>query len=59
MIPNASFLSDFTNDQNFLAFSFFIGLSGSVFSGSRVKILVICFQYASLIAFWTCALNRL
>ena len=28
-IPNASFLRDFTNDQNFFAFSFFLGLPGS------------------------------
>ena len=34
LIPNASFLRDFTNDQNFFAFSFFLGLPGSGLSVS-------------------------
>ena len=38
LIPNASFLRDFTNDQNFFAFSFFLGLSGSGLSVSKENI---------------------
>ena len=49
VIPNASFLRDLTNDQNFFTFSFFLGQSGSVFSISKEKISEICFQYASLL----------
>ena len=48
VIPDASFLRDFTNDQNLLHFSFFLGQSGSLSSVSKEKILEICFQYASL-----------
>ena len=57
VIPDASFLRDLTNDQNLLHFSFFLGQSGSLSSVSKEKILEICFQYASLMAFCTCALN--
>ena len=59
LIPNPFFLRDLTNDQNFFAFSFFRGQSGSALSVSKEKIPEICFQYASLMTFWTCALNRL
>ena len=58
VIPDASFLRDLTNDQNLLHFSFFLGQSGSLSSVSKVKILEICFQYASLYVL-LCALNRL
>ena len=50
-IPNASFLRDFTNDQNFFSFSLFLGLPGSRLSVSKENILEICFQYASLMTF--------
>ena len=43
----------------YIFFSFFLGQSGSLSSVSKEKILEICFQYASLMAFCTCALNRL
>ena len=60
VIPDASFLRDLTNDQNLLHFSFFfLGQSGSLSSVSKEEILEICFQCASLVAFSTCALNRL
>ena len=39
----ASFLSDLTNDQNFLIFSG-LGVSGSELSFSNVNILETCFQ---------------
>ena len=45
VIPNASFLRDFTKNQNFFTLSFFLGQSGSGFSVSEEKILKICFQY--------------
>ena len=51
MIPNASFLRDLTNDQNFFTFSFFLWQSGSGFSVSKDNVLEICFQYASLVIF--------
>ena len=51
VIPNASFLRDLTNDQNFFTFSFFLGQSGSGFSVSIENMLEICFQYASLMFF--------
>ena len=52
VIPNASFLRDLTNDQNFFTFSFFLGQSGSGLSVSKENnILEICFQYASLMVF--------
>ena len=35
LIPNTSFLRDLTNDQNFFAFSFFPGQSGSALSVSE------------------------
>ena len=38
LISNASFLRDLTIDQNFFAFSFFRGQSGSVLSVSKEKI---------------------
>ena len=50
-IPDASVLKDLTNDLNFFAFSFFRGQSGSGLSFSNEKILVTCFQYASLMLF--------
>ena len=40
LVPNASFLRDF-NDQNFFAYSFFLGLSGSGLSVSKENILEI------------------
>ena len=43
VIPYASFLSDLTNDQNFLIFSGF-GVSGSELSFSNVNILETYFQ---------------
>ena len=51
VIPNASFLRDLTNDQNFFTFSFFLRQSGSGLSVSKENILEICFQYASLMVF--------
>ena len=51
VIPNASFLRDLKNDQNFFTFSFFLGQSGSVLFVSKENILEICFQYASLMVF--------
>ena len=53
VIPNASFLRDLTNDQNFFTFSVFLGQSGSGLSVSKENILEICFQYASLMVFST------
>ena len=44
VIPYASFLSDLTNDQNFLIFSG-LGVSGSELSFSNVNILETYFQY--------------
>ena len=43
VIPYASFLSDLTNDQNFLIFSG-LGVSGSELSFSNVNILETCFS---------------
>ena len=43
VIPYASFLSDLTNDQNFLIFSG-LGVSGSELSFSNVNILETYFQ---------------
>ena len=43
VIPNASFLRDLTNDQNFFTFSFFLGQSGSGLSVSKENILEISF----------------
>ena len=51
VIPNASFLRDFTSDQNFFTFSFFLEQSRSEFSVSKEKIFELCFQYASLMTF--------
>ena len=45
--------------KTFYIFHFFSGQSGPLSSVSKEKILEICFQYASLMAFCTCALNRL
>ena len=49
VIPNASFLRDLTNDQNFFTFSFFLGQSGSGLSVSKENILEIRYpwKYAS------------
>ena len=41
VISNASFSRDLTNDQNFFAFSFFRGQSGSALSVSKEKIQLI------------------
>ena len=38
LIPNASFLNDFTNDQNFFAFSFFLGDDAASESNHRSMI---------------------
>ena len=51
VIPNASFLRDLTNGQNFFAFYFFRGQSGLALSVPKEKILEICFQYASVMTF--------
>ena len=58
LIPNASFLRDLINDQNFVIFSG-LGVLGSELSFSNVNILEKYFQYAYLNTFCTCALNRL
>ena len=50
LIPDASFLRDMTNDQNVLPFHL-RGQSASGLSFSKEKILVTCFQYASLMLF--------